>query len=117
MVQSVLHGNGASEGENGVTLSQGLHSMVLIGSGIEEDKTWLLIQNTWTNMPIFEASVEYLAHHFDGQQERGTLVFLEGDSSDIPCDVTRMGLILETTYDDAGDCIEERDENDYGLKV
>lgn len=90
-------------------VAEGLHSMILIGYRKDAaNKVWFLIQNTWKTLPIFEASVSFLAHRLE--QRNGKLVFMQGTFRDDSSNkLTSQGLCLESTIDDD---VAESDESD-----
>ena len=91
--------------------ADGLHAMILIGRRKEKSgKMWFLIQNTWKELPVFEASESYLAQHLS---HKGKIVFLVGqiheDSVTLP--MLDQGLCVESN--DFDDVAEDNDDEEY----
>ena len=70
-------------------------------------KLLFLVQNTWTEFPLFEASEAYLAHYLKPRRQNsdgGCLVFLRWALDEVArsLPVVDWGLLLEAEVDDAG---------------
>jgi len=108
---------GGTETNSDLEGAGGLHAMILIGYRKEPNsgKMWFLIQNTWTKLPVFEASESYLAHHLKRRNELledGKLVFLYGtlqENATLPV-VESQGLCLESNDSDDVAEVDEDDE-------
>lgn len=112
MSKDSLDGNAGLEGAGG------LHAMICIGGRKDNsEKNWFLIQNTWTILPIFEASASYLAHHLSQREPNGRLVFLTGglnaSASEGTLPLVHQGLCLESSVGDDISEVYEEDEEDY----
>ena len=89
----------------------GLHAMILIGCRKEKSgKLWFLIQNTWKELPLFEASESYLAQHLSNN---GKIVFLAGQihEDSVTPPMLDQGLCLESN--DFDDVAEDNDDEEY----
>lgn len=103
----------------------GLHAMILIGSRKDaSEKTWYLVQNTWSSLPVFEASQSFLAHRLehDGDARDGALVFVKGEFRGGSNRLAQndQSLCLESTVEDdvaEDDDDEEEEEEDSSIDL
>jgi len=96
----------------------GLHAIIAMGCRSvqgdgQQEKTFILIQNTHRHLPIFEASIAYLEHHL--QQREGKLTFMVGNltaKSSLPL-IHNKGLCLESSSaDDIPEAFDEEGEEE-----
>jgi hypothetical protein len=93
---------------------EGSHSLLMISNRYElqacgERKDWYLIQNSWKDLQLFEASRAYLIKHLSRGKSMVPLIHLDGPGRCVLPEtiMAHCSVFVSSDYDDGGDEMEE----------